>query len=143
MKKLVLISILLGIFVGVNAQSSMTVNVTGIDSPKGDLYVALYDSNVPFLSNKAIAGKIIEIDSNSMTIIFEDVENGRHAIAIYQDGNKNGKLDLGEWGIPQEKYGFSNNVDPALIKRAPNFDECSFDVNGNTSVTINLVSAVK
>jgi len=143
MKKLVIISILLGIFVGVSAQSTLTVNVTGIDNPKGDLYIALYDSKVPFLSSKAIAGKIVEISDNTVTVVFEGIEGGPHAIAIYQDENKNGKLDLGEWGIPQEKYGFSNNVDPALIRRAPVFDECRFDVNGNTSITISLVSAIK
>lgn len=143
MKKLILISVLLGLFIGVNAQNSLTVNVSGIEVAEGDLYIALYDSNVPFLSSKAIDGKIVDITGKTISVVFEGLKEGQHAIAIYQDQNKNGKLDLGEWGIPLEKYGFSNNVDPALIRRAPVFDECKFDVSGNTTININLVSAIK
>ena len=143
MKKFILIGILLGLIASVNAQNTLTVEIKGIDKPTGDLYVALYNSKVPFLSEKAIAGKIVEINNEAMTITFEGLEDEQYAIAIYQDENKNKKLDLGQFGIPLEKYGFSNNIDPALIMREPVFDECKFDIKGNTTVTINLVSAIK
>jgi len=143
MKKFVLISFLFGMFVSLNAQNSLTVEVKGIDNPTGNLYIALYDSKAPFLSDQAIDGKIVEVNGTTLTIVFDDLKNEEYAIAIYQDENKNKKLDMGEYGIPLEKYGFSNNVDPAEIKRAPIFDECKFDINGNTTITIDLVSAIK
>ena len=143
MKKLVLLGILIGLFIGAEAQSNLTVNIKGIDEPKGDLYIALYDANVPFLSSKAISGKIVKINDKSVDVTFEGLNDGEHAIAIYQDENSNAKLDLGEWGIPMEKYGFSNNIDPASLRRPPVFDECKFEVKGNTTITINLVSAIK
>jgi len=143
MKKLILLSIFAGFVIGMNAQNTLTVNVRGIDNPTGDLYVALYNSQTPFLGNNACGGKIVPINNKTIQVVFENLKEGQYGIAIYQDENGNKKLDMGEYNIPLEKYGFSNNIDPALIKRAPVFDECKFDVNGNTVISINLVSAIK
>lgn len=144
MKKILLSTILaIAAIVTLNAQNKLTVEVVDIDNPTGDLYIALYDSNSPFLSIKAIAGKIEAVKGNSHTVVFEGLEKGEYAIAIFQDENKNGKLDLGEYGIPTEKYGFSNNVDPAELMRPPVFDECKFEVSEDIAMTINLASAIK
>lgn len=143
MKKLIFIFILLGAYLTCNAQNSLAIEVTGIDDTKGKLYVALYDSKVPFLSDKAISGKIVEITDNVMNIEFSDIEEGEYAIAMFYDENDNGILDLGEFGIPMEKYGFSNNVDPAKLFRAPKFDECQFTIKEATSISIKLISAIQ
>lgn len=143
MKKLIFISILLGAYLACNAQNSVAIEVTGISDTKGKLYVALYDSKVPFLSDKAISGKIVEITDNVMNIEFSDLEDGEYAIAMFNDENENGILDLGEFGIPMEKYGFSNNVDPTKLFRAPKFDECKFMLKGDTNISIKLISAIK
>lgn len=145
MKKLFFITIVLFLVSGVTlqAQNKLTVTVTGIENPAGKLYIALYDNSVPFLSDKAIAGKIEKIDSSVQNIIFEGLKDGDYAITMFHDENDNGKLDLGEWGIPTEKYGFSNNVDPAELRRAPVFEECKFRISGNTTVTIQLVHTIK
>lgn len=144
MKKLISIAILLWIsFFGLNAQNSLTVELTGFGKPAGKLYIALYDSNVPFLSDKAISGKIVSVSAERVSINFDDLKNGEYAIAIYHDENDNGKLDLGDYGIPAEKYGFSNNIDPVKLQRPPVFSECKFTVNGNVEEYIQLMSAIK
>ncbi len=136
-----LIAVLLGIILSVNAQNNLSVDVTDIDKSAGKVYIALYDSKVPFLTDKAIAGKIVEVTGQTMSVNFENLTAGEYAIAMFYDENDNGKLDLGEYGIPMEKYGFSNNIDPAVIQRAPVFDECKFNVEGDTKTSIKLISA--
>lgn len=144
MKKIILTIVLATMgLVAANAQNKLTVEVTGIDNPTGDLYIALYDNSSTFLGFKPVDGKVFEIKDVSATITFEGVKEGQHAIAIFQDENKNGKLDMGEYGIPMEKYGFSNGIDPAIIKRMPNFEECKFEIKGDTALDINLVSAIR
>ncbi|MDH6310776.1 uncharacterized protein (DUF2141 family) [Dysgonomonas sp. PFB1-18] len=144
MKKLILISFLLGIiFASVNAQNSVSIDVTGLDNTSGKLYVALFDSKVPFLSSQAVDGKIADVTDKTVSVTFEDLEAGEYGVAMFYDENANGKLDLGEYGIPTEKYGFSNNVDPATLQRPPVFDECKFEVKGNTVISVKLVSAIK
>jgi uncharacterized protein (DUF2141 family) len=39
-----------------------------------------------------------------------NVKPGRYAIAVFHDTNGNGKLDRNFIGLPQEPYGFSNDV---------------------------------
>lgn len=144
MKKLILIFVLIGFaFAGMNAQNNVTVEVSGIENHTGKLYIALYDAKTPFLSQQALTGEIVDIAGNSTKVTFEVPEKGEYAIALFQDENNNGKLDLGEKGIPVEKYGFSNNVDPAELKRVPLFDECKFTIDDSSSISISLISANK
>lgn len=144
MKKIILsVALAISAVLTIGAQNKITVEVSGIDNPTGNLYVALYDSKNVFLTNDAVAGKIIGIEGNTVNVVFEAPEDGQYALAIFQDENKNGKLDLGEYGIPTEKYGFSNNADPVKLMRPPLFDECKFTVSGDTSVAISLASATK
>lgn len=143
MKRLIFILFFLGfITASIEAQNSLTIRVTGIDNPSGKLYVALFDSKVPFLSSRA-KGEIVAINKNDTDVVFDNLENGYYAVTLFQDENNNGKLDLGDYGIPIEKYGFSNNIDPSIISRPPTFDECKFEVNGDTTIVIKAVSAIK
>ncbi|NDV69368.1 DUF2141 domain-containing protein [Dysgonomonas sp. 25] len=143
MKKLLVVTVLLAAMsmITVSAQNKLTVEVTGIKNPTGKLYVALFDTGTTFLTDKAVAGKIEKINDTAMQLEF-DVADGEYAIAIFQDENDNAKLDLGQWGIPTEKYGFSNNVDPAALRRPPVFEECKFTANGNTTVVVTLTNAI-
>lgn len=141
MKKLITILFLLAtILFNLKAQNTVSIDITGIENKAGKLYVALFDSKSTFLSNKA-TGKIVDTTGETTNVSFENITAGDYAVAIFFDENNNGKLDLGQYGIPTEKYGFSNNVDPAIIRRVPVFDECKFPVADNTKVTIKLVSA--
>ena len=143
MKKnlLIVVSIFAVIFTTA-AQSTLTINVTELEGDKGNLLIALYNSPNDFLSAKA-QGKVVQIKGKTTKVIYENLPDGLYAIALFQDTNNNMTIDLQETGIPKEKYGFSNNIDPAKLSRIPNFEECSFPVNGNTDIQITAVSAIK
>ncbi len=51
---------------------------------------------------------------------------GRFAFAFYHDADDDNQLDRDMVGIPQEAYGFSNNVRPGM--GAPSFESAAFDV---------------
>lgn len=143
MKKLITILFLLAtILFNVKAQNTVSIDITGIKKKTGKLYVALFDSKTPFLSNRGI-GEIIDVTEDTANVIFGKLESGEYAVTIFHDENDNGKLDLGKYGIPKEKYGFSNNIDPAILRRPPVFDECKFTVTDNTKISIKLIHAKK
>jgi len=142
MKKYVLSCLLIALSAAIGAQNKLTVKVSEIDKPQGELYIALFDSEVPFLSKHG-EGKMVKITANSEEVVFEGLKEGKYAITMFQDENSNGKLDLGNYGIPTEKYGFSNNVDPAELRRPPVFEECMFEVGNDMEINICLVNAIK
>ena len=62
---------------------------------------------------------------------------GYYAVVVFHDANANGVLDQGPFGIPEEGYGFSNNVRPFL--RAPSLNASRFLAKeGDTMLRIRL-----
>jgi len=67
-----------------------------------------------------------------MTVVFHDLPVGQYAVSVFQDGNDNGRLDTNIFGIPRERFGFSNGV------RRPNFHASLFGFDGDMSITIRI-----
>lgn len=109
--------------------TKQTVKITNLEKVKGDLYVGWYKEAATFRVNeKAIyREKILVNNQDELSIVFKNIPKGKYAIAIFLDENGNYKLDKNLFGIPKEKYGFSNNILPAL--RPATFDESVFELN--------------
>ncbi|MFN3301349.1 MAG: DUF2141 domain-containing protein [Sediminibacterium sp.] len=90
------------------------------------------------MNDKAIyREKVIVNNQNEISVDFNNIPKGKYAIAVFLDENDNYELDRNIFGIPKEKYGFSNNVLPAL--RPATFEESAFEVNQmETTIHINL-----
>jgi len=67
---------------------------------------------------------------------FQDIPAGTYAIAVFHDTNSNTKLDKNFFGIPKEGYAFSNNVFGTF--GPPDFDDASFELDGNKTVKIKM-----
>lgn len=122
-----------------SAQSSHTLVISNLDKTKGALYIAWYNKADDFRkADKAVYSKIVPVeDKDAVAVKFEGIANGTYAVAIFFDKNGNGKIDTNMFGIPKEKYGFSNNVYPMM--RAATFNESAFVVNSSdASQTIRL-----
>ena len=135
--------IFLFILVGVSLISQagekgiITVRVTNIKSIKGELYVALYNSEESFMNpEEAVQKIIVPLTEAELSFTFEDVEAGIYAISLFQDKNDNGKLDTHPNGIPLERYGFSNNAKGKF--GPPSFTEASFSVDGELILIIKM-----
>jgi uncharacterized protein (DUF2141 family) len=115
----------------ISAQNTLTVVVDGIEEVRGHLMIVVNDKE-----NKPVAWKTEKIEDETLTLVFDSIPVGEYAVSAYQDENDNGKLDTGLYGIPKEKYGFSNNARGTM--GAPAFEELLFKVEEDTEINITL-----
>jgi uncharacterized protein (DUF2141 family) len=119
----------------------LTVFISNVKAPKGEVAIALYKSQQTFLVKKqqAYLKRGVISSTGTVRMQFDDLPHGEYAIAIYHDVNNNKELDKNMMGIPSEPYGFSNNIVPTF--RVPTFDEARFSFQETTSsLTIRLQS---
>jgi uncharacterized protein (DUF2141 family) len=107
---------------------TLHVNATHVTTHKGQLLVAIYNSEDTFLDiSKAVRLQTLPInDQSNYKISFEGLPKGEYAVSMAHDVNGNGKLDLNVFGIPSEPYGFSNNIRPKY--RAAKWGEAKFNL---------------
>ena len=118
------------------AQNKLTVVVDGIEKSSGKVLVAVADSanfqKQPLYYGFAKVGK----GQKEVTVVIENVAKGKYAVSLYHDENDNNKLDTGEYGIPTEKYGFSNNARGEM--GPPVFKSCMIKIEEDTEINITL-----
>lgn len=102
---------------------SLTIEVRDIEKKEGHLYVALYNSEESFLKKPCAAFRA-EVTDSVLSIPCRGLSAGTYAISLFHDENGNGTLDTGAFGIPAEKYGFSNDAEGVM--GPPSYDKCSF-----------------
>jgi uncharacterized protein (DUF2141 family) len=122
------------------AQSaSIKVWIKGIHNTIGKMFVGLYNKPQGFASEKAFRNLSTEITGTEMWITFDSISKGSYALAIIHDENNNGKLDVGEMGLPVEGYGFSN--DARGVFGPPDFRLAMFffTATADKSVIVNLL----
>ncbi|RPD39766.1 DUF2141 domain-containing protein [Chitinophaga barathri] len=118
------------------AQAQYKIKVTNLDNKAGKLYIGWYTDQETFMKpRKTALVKIVPVkDQSEITVDFDKVPSGTYAISTFLDENGNEDLDLSVVGKPKEKYGFSNNVTPAM--RPADFKEAAFEVNGENKTLI-------
>ena len=118
-------------------KSNISIEIKGIPNEKGNIFIALFRQKDDFPTfGKQYIGKIIPVTGKKMSYTFETLAEGKYAIAIFHDENKNGKLDKNYLGIPTEAYGFSNNARRAFS--APSFEEAELNLKSDLNTTITL-----
>ena len=107
------------------------------DGPAADatLYVALYDSAAGFAGN-ALASQMVPMRAGAAQLVFPGLAPGRYAVRVFADENGNGKLDTNLFGMPTERYGFSN--DAKGNRGAPEFDAAAIGVDADLQTVIHL-----
>ncbi len=134
---LLLIIFMLNCFSSILAQEtySITIDFSGMKSDKGDLYVALYDSEDNFLKNP-VKGEIVKINDKKAVAVFKNISSGNYAISAFHDENDNKKMDTKIFGIPKEPIGMSN--DAKGFFGPPKFKDAKFTVDKNISLAITI-----
>lgn len=114
---------------------SVTVEVEGILSRKGNISISIFNDAESFMKNSAQAMKVdlSEHEGNSFTI--NNLPKGEYAIIVLHDENENGELDFGGMG-PVEGYGFSNNPDSMFGPAS--YEESKMILEEDTQLTIKL-----
>lgn len=136
-KTLFIIAVLLGVVCSsqLNAQNTLKVTITGVKKTTGTVLVSLFDSPATFMK-KSLDNKNVAVKGDTVEVIFNDLPAGEYAVTLFHDENDNGKMDTGQYGIPIEAYGFSNNAKATY--GPPRYDACKFEVKEDTSIAIQL-----
>lgn len=131
---LILSLVLQGAVQALHAQN-LTIEVRDIEKEKGHIYVAIYNSEEAFLK-KPCAGFRVEVTDSVLVIPCRGLPSDTYAVSLFHDENGNGKLDTGTFGIPTEKFGFSN--DAQGIMGPPAYGKCSFALTEDRTLVIHL-----
>jgi uncharacterized protein (DUF2141 family) len=144
--------------------AELEVEVRGVSPHRGEVRVALFDNARDFYVDLEVRGMISgsgEISAgvftqeedfrhpptrtavanpigNAITLHFTDLRPGEYAVAVFQDLNGNGRLDVTLGGASLEPWGMSN--DPKRQdRRPPNWDDAKLEVpEGGASIVIEL-----
>jgi uncharacterized protein (DUF2141 family) len=128
-------------------QSSVTVNISGARSQKGNVVVCLWSKeNKDFpICSSAAAYKSTTLKANSSNLVttFQNVPSGEYAISAFHDENGNGKLDTNWMGMPKEGIAAPNmdkekNQNQGRRER-PSFDKMKFNLNSSTTVSVSFM----
>jgi len=111
-------------------QATVIVKITELRSGKGQVKIAVFNSSEAWLGDHPVYNSTIDVKSQAVIWRFNDVPYGDYGIAVFHDENKNGKMDKNFLGIPQEAYGFSNNM--RVTFGPPKWDKSKFAVRGPT-----------
>jgi uncharacterized protein (DUF2141 family) len=109
-------------------RGAFVLKITGILAVKGQIKIAMFNSPETWLGDHPAYNATVDVDSKVVTWKISDIPYGDYGIAIFQDENKNGKIDKNFLGIPQEPYGFSNNM--RVTFGPPSWDKSKFVVKG-------------
>lgn len=123
----------------VNNNPKLTVEINNINTMKGAVKVAVFNTDKNFLGkDSAIRNYSLNVDATTKKIVIDDLPKGDYAIAIYHDVNSDDECNLNFIGIPKEPYGFSNNFKPRFS--APKFADCKISLVKNQTVKIALIN---
>ena len=91
--------------------ADLTVTITNINGPGGEVRWAVFDSAEDYQADaNPVLSARSRVDGDRLRFTVHDLPDGRYAVKLYHDANANGKLDSNRLGIPTEGYGFSNNA---------------------------------
>lgn len=104
----------------------LVVIVDNIKEHKGELVLALFNSESDFLI-KGIKSMKVKVSKDGYTTArFNDIPTGSYSISVFHDVNENGELDKNFAGLPKEGFGFSNNK--MGVFGPPSFEECLIEI---------------
>lgn len=107
---------------------TVEVEITNIDNGKGQMLVAIYNTEDSWLKTpyKGVHGNI---KNGVSKVSFTHVPDGIYAISTFHDEDDDGKLDT-FLGIPTEDTGASNN---ALARMGPpKWEDAKFEIKGES-----------
>ncbi len=111
MKKLIfIVVIILASTTSLAEESTLTLEVSGLQKTGGSVFVGLYSSKENYQSGKAIRRQTIPVTGSTMIINFAQIPFGDYGIKLFHDKNDDKKMNFNFFGIPTELYGYSNNA---------------------------------
>ncbi len=113
----------------------VTILIEGVDTEGGPLYVAVADSEQTYGKKTPYLAFVLEPGAETVRVS-KELPTGDYVISVYQDLNRNGKLDTKLFGIPNEPVGISNYGGKGI---PGGFNSLKLRVDGERSIPVTLV----
>ena len=108
---------------------SLFIEITDLKNDDGKVMIKLMDKE-----QNTVAYSMGIIVNNHSIVEFKDLNAGTYAVQYYHDENNNEKMDTGNFGIPLEGYGFSN--DARGFMGPPDFEDELFSLDQNLTMVL-------
>lgn len=115
------------------------LEISGMAQAKGNLMIAIFKDAATFPEEKSAVHKLVfPVTKKSVVLDLSKYVklNEKFAIALFHDENGNKKLDKNLFGVPTERYGFSNNARGTF--GPPSFSESAINLKGSERHQITL-----
>jgi uncharacterized protein (DUF2141 family) len=121
--------------------ADLAVTVEGVRNATGVVYVCLWSAALTYpdcAKSVPHARRAIPPEGGTARTVFDGLPPGTYAISVLHDENGNGVMDSSWLGVPREGFGFSR-IPRLVAMRAPTFEEASFRVEADGSVTVTMI----
>ncbi len=116
--------------------ADLDLQVDNVRVAEGDLMIAIYGDPADY-RKKALREIKLPAEAPATRVRITDLAPGTYAIALFQDRNRNAKLDSNLFGIPTEPYGFSGN--PGNLMAPASWEQARFAIgSGAARVVVKL-----
>jgi len=120
---------------------SIEVQVEGMPSGEGILFVSLYLTETGYPDDWQVAYRTLQLDASGqrggvMSTRLNDVPAGWFVIAILHDADSNKEMKTNFLGIPKEAYGFSQN--PKARFGPPSWDDAAVFLEPDATSVVNI-----
>ena len=120
--------------------ADLTIDITSLKNQRGVVNIAIWDNSQDYpAESKAFVTRTLRAD-DEMTTVFQNLNPGRYAVAIFHDKNTDGRLNTGRFGIPTEEFGFSTN--PGFLTGQPSFSRIAIKLENDKRIQIKLRKAI-
>jgi uncharacterized protein (DUF2141 family) len=118
--------------------AALIVKVEKVSPRGGDIRLALYDANSwPNDAADPVIDAVVPARPSETIVVLKGLRPGTYGAKLFQDANRNGKFDMNWLGLPEEKYGFSNDARPLFSE--PGFDAAKFELlPGANTIIVHL-----
>lgn len=119
------------------ANSNLIIHIKGFENSDGVACVALVNSKENYEAKIPFKGFYLEITKNEVIKTISNLPFGEYAVKVYHDENANKELDTKMFGIPAERYGFSN--DAKAVLGPPEYKNAAFTLDSpEKEITITI-----
>ena len=118
---------------------NLFVLIEASESSENNIKCALFNENLKeSFPKKYDQAQLLDamIENKKIMCKFKNIPYGNYAVSIYNDQNKNNKLDLSFYGIPKEDWGVSNNIRHKMS--SPDFEESQLLIDKDIEISIKL-----
>jgi uncharacterized protein (DUF2141 family) len=112
----------------------LDIEITNIRNPKGVILISLYTAaeQYPYHPVKTYEVKKDSLAAGIIRTRITDLNPGQYGLCLLDDENLSGEMENNKLGLPQEGYGFANNVKPFL--KRPDFNRILFKLQPGKNV---------